>query len=268
MIGSILTAVVVAYSALIGVLFLAQRSLMYQPSQDLGLPLSAGLPEMMPLAIKTSDGLELSSWYAPPKNNNQVIIYFQGNAGHIGDRGFKVRSYIDAGYGVLLVGYRGYGGNPGAPSEDGLYFDALANLQHLFAQEIPPARWVLYGESLGTGVAVEMAHRFAKDGTPVNAVILEAPFTSMADAAADHYPYVPARALVRDKFDSLSKIDAINTALLVFHGDRDRVVAFTQGKTLFEAARAPKTFHHFDGAHHNDLYDFGAAEVVLGFLRS
>ncbi|MBT4937728.1 MAG: alpha/beta hydrolase, partial [Rhodospirillaceae bacterium] len=140
-------------------------------------------------------------------------------------------------------------------------------LQHLTDQDIPPARWVLYGESLGTGVAVEMARRFAIQGTPVNAVVLEAPFTSMADAAADHYPYVPALALVRDKFNSLAKIATIKTSLLVFHGDQDRVVAFAQGKTLFEAARDPKSFRRLDGAHHNDLYDFGAAKVVLEFLR-
>jgi uncharacterized protein len=267
MIGSILTAVVVAYSALIGVLFLAQRSLMYQPSQDLGTPLSVGLSEMTQLTINTSDGLQLTSWYTPAKNNGRVLIYFHGNAGHIGDRAFKVRPYIDAGYGAMLVGYRGYGGNPGAPTEDGLYLDAIATLQHLTDQDIPPARWVLYGESLGTGVAVEMARRFAIQGTPVNAVVLEAPFTSMADAAADHYPYVPARALVRDKFNSLAKIATIKTSLLVFHGDQDRVVAFAQGKTLFEAARDPKSFRRLDGAHHNDLYDFGAAKVVLEFLR-
>ena len=268
MIYSTLAAVAIVYSAMVGLLYLGQRSLMYQPTQDLGTPASHGIPEASPVFLNTSGGLELQSWYVPSVSDGAVILYFHGNAGHIGDRGSKVRPYVEAGYGVMLVGYRGYGGNPGSPTEEGLYEDAEAALSSLKELGIDPKDWVLYGESLGSGVAVEMALRYAGAGTPVRAVVLEAPFTSMVDAAANHYPFVPARTLVKDSYDSLRKISKISTNLLIFHGSLDRTVPFLHGQNLFEAALEPKRFHRFEGAHHNDLYDFGAARVVIDYLRS
>ena len=112
-----------------------------------------------------------------------------------------------------------------------------------------------------------MAKHYATANTPVNALILEAPFTSMADAAANHYPFVPARALVKDRYDSHAKITKINTRLLIFHGDRDRVVPFSLGKQLFDKASKPKRFYQVTGAGHNNLYDFGSANLVIGFLK-
>lgn len=263
---SILTGALVAYLALVGIMFAAQRGLMYHPGPLYGSPTELGAPEFSTLNLSGADDLALVSWFAPPGEGKPVLIFFQGNAGSISDRAGKVRPYLDAGFGVMLAGYRGFGGNPGKPSEDGLYEDAAAALAYLDGQGIKSSRWILYGESLGTGVAVEMAHRLAEAGTPAGVVVLEAPFSSMGDAAAIHYPYVPARHLVRDKYDSIAKIAAIGTPLLIIHGDADRVVPQKLGRRLFDAAQEPKEAMWIAGANHNDLYDFGAAQRVIDFV--
>jgi len=266
MLTSVLMAVLLAYVGLVAVLYVAQRNLMYSPGHDLGRPEDHGLPELSEQKIQTADGLVLTSWFLAPPTGGQVLVYFQGNAGTIGDREHKVRPFIDAGFGVLLVGYRGFGNNPGNPTEEGLYVDGASALQWLSEIGVGADRWVLYGESLGSGVATEMAWRQARQGTAVGALVLEAPFTSMGDAAASHYPYVPAKLLVRDRFDSLAKIDAIDTKLMVVHGTRDRTVPYRQGEALFEKARDPKTFHRVENAGHADLFDFGAQFRVLKFV--
>lgn len=262
----ILSGLLIAYLGLVGIVYLTQRSLMYHPGATRGDPGSFGVPEMGAVQVDSSDGLRIESWFAAPGDGKPTLVFFQGNAGAIADRGFKVRPYLDHGYGVVLAGYRGYGGNPGRPTEDGLYADAAAVLANLAAEGVPPADWVLYGESLGTGVAVEMARRQADAGAPVGVVVLEAPFDAMGNAAAAHYPYLPARLLVRDKYDSLTKIAEIDSPLFVFHGDRDRVVPQRLGRSLFDAAREPKQALWIDGAHHGDLYDFGAAAEVIAFV--
>jgi fermentation-respiration switch protein FrsA (DUF1100 family) len=165
-----------------------------------------------------------------------------------------------------LVGYRGYGGNPGSPNEQGLYADGRAQLEFLAGQGVKPERWVLYGESLGTAIAVQMAFEQAPKN-PVGAVILESPFTSLADAAAEHYPFVPARILVKDSYDTLAKIDKIKAPLFVFAGENDAIIPPQHGKTLFEAARQPKESHWIPGGGHNNLHQFGIPGKVIDFLR-
>jgi len=262
----ILAGLLIAYLGLVGIVFLAQRSLMYHPGGNHGEPSAYGVPEMRRIDAQSTDGLTIESWYVEARDYLPTLIFFQGNAGAIADRGDKVRPFIDRGYGVLLVGYRGYGGNPGSPTEAGLYADATAALTFLEAQEIGQENWVLYGESLGTGVAVEMAINWARRDSAVGAVVLEAPFTTMGDAAASHYPYLPARHLVRDKYSSISKIRNILAPLLIFHGDRDRVIPQKLGKKLFDAAAEPKQSLWISGAGHNDLFDFGAADHVIRFI--
>ena len=255
------------YMALVAVMYVAQRGLMYHPSQNLETPRLSGVGEMTAIELTTADGLNLVSWYAAPGADRRILVYFHGNGGNIGHRGFKVRPYLDAGFGVFLVGYRGYGGNPGSPTEEGLYHDGQAVLDKLLGDGVEPKNLVLYGESLGCGVAVELAWRMAKSGKPVGGIVLEAPFTSMGDAAQAHYPFLPARLLVKDRYASRSKIAEVDTDVMIFHGDRDRVVPFDLGEALFDAAREPKSFKQLSGAHHNDLYDHGAAEVVLRHLK-
>lgn len=255
------------YLVVVAAMYVFQRSLMYQPGTLLVSPAATSIPDARTEVIEPESGLRLVSWFLPPKNDRPVILYFQGNAGTIADRDFKVTPWYQAGFGVLLVGYRGYGNNPGAPTEAGLYDDARAAIALLAQRGISPDQIIIYGESLGTGVATQMAVELATDGTPLRGLVLEAPFTAMGDAAQDHYPFLPARWLVKDKYDSLSKIAQIKTPLLIVHGDRDRVVKQDHGRRLFAAAIKPKTALWIKGAAHNDLYEYGAGNQITKFFE-
>ena len=266
MIVGTLTALLAIYFGLIFIVYVSQRSLMYNPGKTVSGPEAHNLPEMKNLALTTADGLVIQSWYAEPQKGQLILIFFHGNSGSIADRADKVRPYLNAGLGVILAGYRGFGGNPGSPTEAGLYKDASSILNYLLDNKIRPEQWVIYGESLGAGVATEMAYRYSLQNTPVGLVILEAPFTSMGDAAAFHYPLLPARYLVRDKYSSISKIGNINAPLLIFHGRQDETVPQKLGKELFKAAHEPKLSLWIDEAGHNDLYDFGVGPQILNFI--
>ncbi len=255
------------YLCLIAVLFVAQRSLMYQPGNSLPRPDETLARGMETVRLSPQPDLTTVSWYGAPADGKSVILYFQGNAGTIADRDYKVRPWLDDGFGVFLLGYRGFGGNPGKPDEQGLYADARAALAWLAKRGIGAARIIIYGESLGTGVAVHMAFEQASAGNSVCGLILESPFKSMGAAAQDHYPYVPAKWLVRDRFASIDKIARIKAPLLVLHGEEDRVVGIDHGKHIFAAAVAPKLAHWIRGGGHSDLYDHGAGVKVLDFLR-
>jgi fermentation-respiration switch protein FrsA (DUF1100 family) len=251
-----------AYGVLVGGLYLFQRHLLYFPDgsrPELGELAALGIREVR---VTTADGLSLLSWYLPPHDDRPVVAYFHGNGGHIGYRAERLRRFARSGYGVLMLEYRGYGGNPGTPSEAGLYADGAAALDFLEHEGTMPNRLVLYGESLGSGVAVYLAAR-----REIAALILEAPFTSVAEVAQYHYSFIPASALVRDRFEALSSIGKVKAPILVLHGDRDRVVPVRFGHALFDAAPDPKEAWFAPQAGHEDLARFGALEAVVGFLR-
>ena len=255
-------AALVGYGLFTGGLFMGQRHLMYHPGSDRPDLALAAVDGFREVTLTTADGLELVSWYLPAQAGRQTLIVTHGNAGHIGHRAGKLAAFADAGYGMLLIGYRGFGGNPGKPHEDGLYLDAEAGFAFLETQGIAPDRVIAYGESLGTAVAVEMAAR-----RPLAAVILEAPFTSIANVAASHYWYVPmAHLLVLDKFDAGKRIGEVSAPILMLHGARDTIVPTRMGRELFEVANQPKQFWLAPDADHGDLYDHGAAETALEFL--
>ena len=250
------------YGVLVGGLYVFQRQLLYFPVG--GRPVLGELAALgvLEVEIRTADGLPLLAWYSPPRDGRAVVAYFHGNGGHIGYRAERLRAFAEAGYGVLMVEYRGYGGNPGAPTEDGLYADGAAALEFLKREGIPPCRLVLYGESLGSGVAVPLA---AHNG--IAALILEAPFTSVAEVAQHHYSFMPASLLVRDRFDSLAEIGGVKAPILFLHGERDRVVPLRFGRALFDAAPEPKEFWLSREAGHENLMRFGGFEAVLRFVE-
>jgi fermentation-respiration switch protein FrsA (DUF1100 family) len=225
------------------------------------VPSEWALNELQPLEAKSADGLTLTSWYRPAQRHDKfTIVFCQGNAGHLGYRNYKVRPWLDAGYGVLMVGYRGFG-NPGAPSEQGIYNDARAAINALHSEGVTDQGIVLYGESLGTGVATQMATEY-----PVAALILESPYTSVPDVGANRYPMVPVRFLLRDQYNSLDKIKNIHMPLLLLHGEMDQVVPVKFGKKLFEAANEPKQAEFVPDAGHNDVYNLRVQQIVLDFI--
>jgi len=263
-----LAAMGVGYGAAVGGLYFVQRSLIYYPDNTRPSAPDFGVPEMTAFDLTTEDEIDLLTWYQPPASDGApVIVYFHGNAGHIGYRGWKIRPYLDAGFGVLLLSWRGYSGNDGSPSEEGLYTDGRAALSFLQSKGIAPDRLVLYGESLGGGVAVELAHNQASSGAPVGALVLEAPFTSLPEVATQHYPWLPVNLLMEDRFESLSKIGDVQSPVLVLHGELDRVVPVDHGWRMAQAAKKPKQGRFYAEAGHNDLYRFEAADSVIGFIE-
>lgn len=200
-----------------------------------------------PARVLTADGLELCFWAAEPLPAWPTLVLFHGRAGNAADRAPLLAPFAEAGYGVVLAEYRGYGGNPGAPSEAGFLLDARAHLDWVAAAwgEASP---VVCGESIGSGVAVAVAAE-----RPVRALVLDAPYTSVADLAAAMYRWLPARRLLRHQFDSLSRMPTVRAPILVLHGDADDMIPPEHGRRVAAAAGGPAEFVLLPGAGHPAL---------------
>ncbi len=248
--------------ALICIVFYArQRSLIYFPNRQMPSLEQYHASDMQVVSIPTTDHLQLNGWYKPAKDGQPTILYFHGNAGNIGGPMFLVRKFLQAGLGVLLVEYRGYGGNPGSPSEQGFYTDGRAGVRFLQEQGVNGKKLVLFGESLGAGVATEMATE-----TPSCAVILQSPYTSMVDLASYHYPWIFMKPW--DRFNSLQRIGNLNAPLLILHGKLDQVVPYAQGLKLYEQAKSPKELISFDhNDHHNLWSQANYATNIISFIN-
>ena len=231
-----LLGAIVGYALLVTVLFVSQRSLLYHADSSTPEPSEYGLDQMQAIRIPAEDDLQLFAWWqAPSETAGPVLIYFHGNAGNLGYRSDKVREFLEAGIGVLLVTWRYNAGSGGKPSEESLVADGRAALKFVAETGVAEAQVVLYGESLGSGVAVALAAE-----QRVGAIVLEAPYTSIAEVAQHHYWYAPAKWLVRDRFDSRARIGRVSAPIMVIHGERDRVIPSRFGRRLYEAAPEPK----------------------------
>lgn len=256
-----------AYAVMVLIIFINQRSFLYVPYKIFPNPTLIGVGDMQVIEVTTSDNLKIKALYKSPATSSMpVVVLFHGNGGSIAIRGFRARDYIDnGGYGYLLAEYRGYAGNPGKPSEQGLYHDARAYMKFLtIDQKIPQNRIVLYGESLGTGVAMQMALEYAD----IRALVLEAPYTSFPAVAQTHMFWMPAYWLVRDRYNNIGKIQDVKAPLLVLHGAKDEIVPFKQGTKVFQNAKTNKRFEAFSEGRHTDLHKFGAGEKTRHFLAA
>jgi uncharacterized protein len=248
------------YIGVAAVLYVTQRSLMYFPETAHTVPAQAGLPEAEEVALTASDGVGVTVWYVAPKNDKPVILYFHGNGGALHYRVERFKKLIADGVGLVALEYRGFGGNGGSPSEHGLIADAEA--AYAFAAGHYPAdQIVVWGESLGTGIAIAIAAE-----KPVGRVILEAPFTSAAAVAAIRYWYMPVRLLMKDQFRSDQRIAKVTAPLLILHGLHDQIVPYTMGEQLFDLANKPKHIVKFLDGGHEDLDANGALHAVARFL--
>jgi uncharacterized protein len=250
----------VGYAGVVVLLYVTQRALMYFPDTDRMSPDAAGLPAAQEIRLDTADGEKLVAWQVPPRGDRTVVLYLHGNGGALSHRAERFRALTADGIGLVAVDYRGFGGSSGRPTEAGLGIDA-ENAYGFAAARYPAARIAVWGESLGTGVAVALAAE-----RPVGRLVLEAPFTSAVDLAARHYPFVPVRWLMKDQFRSDLRIAAVAAPLLVLHGARDTIVPIEYGERLFGLAREPKRFVRFAQGHHEDLDQFGALAAVKTFL--
>jgi len=229
-----------------------QRQLIYFPSgSQIPTPIAAGVPEMQVVDLHTKDGLTLQAWYSrATQPTKPTVVYFHGNAGHIGHRASIIKPFLKAGYGVLLVTYRGYSGNPGKPSEKGLYEDGRAAIKFLTKKKVPQHCLVLYGESVGTAVAVQMATEY-----PVGAIVLQAPFTSLVDVAKFHYPFFPVKWLLKDRFASVEKVKNVHAPVFILHGSNDSIIPPVLSRQLLRAFKRPKQADYIPDTGHNDLYE-------------
>ena len=256
-----LTAAAQLYSIVLAVLFVAQRHILFRPDRTMPLAERVGQPGLEAIRVASTGGLDLLAWYLPAPPGAPVVLYLHGNAGHIGHRGERVRHIAAQGWGALFVEYRGYGGNPGTPSEAGLRDDAAAGLAALRQRGIAPTRIVVWGESLGSGLATALAAR-----EPVGAVVLETPYTAIADIARQRYRFAPVDLLLKDRFESLAYVPAIRAPILVAVAGRDRVVPPAMGKALYAAATALAELWVAEEGGHTDLLQFGLIEAVADFL--
>lgn len=254
-----LVAIAGAYALLIGGMYGFQRSLVFPASQVRATPAQMAVPEMAVVRLRTDDGLDLAAWYRPAPPGRLTVLSFHGNGDFLGAHAPFARKLIDAGYGVMLASYRGYSGNPGSPSEDGLYRDGRAAMDYL---EGRGTRIVLHGFSLGAAVAMRLASE-----RPVEGIIVEAPFTGAVDVAAAAYPFVPVRLLMWDRFETLEAARSLRVPVMVTYGSRDEVVPHAQFDRFYAAIAAPKMRHVVDGASHNDLWQRGGGRAALEFLR-
>ncbi|HXL65010.1 MAG TPA: alpha/beta hydrolase [Xanthobacteraceae bacterium] len=257
---AVLAVLLFVYVGLAAMLYFTQRSMMYFPETIHTSPAEAGLPEAEEISLTAADGVRIVGWHVAPRDGQPVILYLHGNGGALRYRVERFHRLIKEGVGLVAIEYRGYGGSEGSPSEAGLFADAEAAYAFA-ASRYRPDQLVLWGESLGTGVAVYLAAE-----KPVGRVILEAPFTSTAAVAAQRYWFMPVRLLMKDQFRSDERIANVSAPVLILHGLNDRTVPYAMGEQMFDLAKGNKHIVRFIDGGHEDLDQYGALHAVGRFL--
>jgi len=244
-------------------LYFYQRNLLYHPNEN-NYSEDKILVDIENVRIKTSDNIELLGWYHEKNLKDfKTLIFFHGNAGSLENRIHKLNHFRDMNINFLIIAWRGFSGNNGNPSEQGLYEDGKSAIDWLIKKGVSEKNLILYGESLGTGVATHLAQNKNFAG-----VILETPFTSMIDAAKKFYPYIPVKLLLKDKFENYKKIKNINLPILIMHGEVDQLVPFSMGKKIYEIANEPKYSYFTKYDNHMMEYDENLILALKSFIKS
>jgi uncharacterized protein len=242
-----------------------QRRLIYLPSMAPVPSVGQVLPGARDVTLHTADGLALGAWLVPPRypDRKVTVLVADGNAGDRTLRAPLAAALADQGVGVLLFDYRGYGGNPGSPSERGLALDVRAAHRFLVEQAgIPPHRLIYYGESLGAAVVAELATEY-----PPAALVLRSPFVDLASVGQIHYPFLPVRALLRDRFPTAEHVARVAAPVTVIYGSRDSIVPAEQSRAVAAAVVGDVRTVEIDGADHNDLVLLDGAELVRAVVE-
>ncbi len=240
-----------------------ERSLMYSPDPTRVMPADAGLAGVEELTLSIPDGARIVAWYSPAADRQPTLLYVHGNAGTLADRVERIASYQRRGVGVFIMSYRGYSGSTGRPSETNNVADAVFAYDSLRARGVGSRDIIVYGESIGTGIAVQVAT--ARD---VGGVILDAPYTSIVDIAEIFYPYLPARLLMRDRYETLDKhLPKLTAPVLVIHGEADEVIPVEMGRRVAAAAPAGGEIATFPEAGHSDHYLHGSFDAVMDWIE-
>ena len=253
---------ILIYFVITVVVYFFQRKLLYHPfsPQITGKGL---IHNFETINFKTSDNFELKGWFHLKNSNKKTILFLHGNAGNLDNRIDKLNFLGNMDINFLIISWRGYSGNPGNPSETGLYKDALGGIEWLNKKGISDDQIILYGESLGTAITTEVAQNENFAG-----IILEAPFTSMVDMGQKIYPIFPVKFLLKDKYESKNKIKNIKSPILVLHGRKDKIVPFYMGEKIFEMANSPKFKYFTDLDDHMMNFDEKLVNEIDLFIRN
>jgi len=258
----LLTFVIIYFLILISI-YLFQRNLLYHPTEN-NYSGDTLLVSVEKVKIMTKDEIELKAWFHKKNiSNYKTILFLHGNAGSLENRIHKINHFKDMDVNFLIVSWRGFNGNKGNPTEEGLYEDAKSAVRWLKSKGIPENKIILYGESLGTGVVTEIAQNKSFAG-----IVLESPFTSMIDAGQDKYPFLPIRILLKDKYESNNKIKNIKRPILIMHGKVDHIVPFYMGEKLYELANEPKYSYFSDYDDHMMEYNENLLNALKKFIQS
>ncbi len=258
---SILSLLII-YTLILIFVYFNQRNLLYHPTENNYLNNQINF-EYEKILIETEKNIQLKSWFIKKDiKRYKTLVFFHGNAGNLFNRVYKLNQLNKLNINILIISWRGFSGNLGKPTEKNLYSDAIKSIKWLNDRGIKNSEIVLYGESLGTGVAVELAQN-----NVFNSIILESPFTSIAKAAKIYYPYVPINLLLKDRYDSEKKISKITAPILIMHGMKDDITPFVMGKDLYNKANEPKYFYSPENDNHMMDFNNELLSVIKDFLE-
>ena len=259
----ILLIFVLTYFFILFSTYIFQRNLLYHPMEN-NYSGDKILVNVEKIEIRTQDNIKLMSWYHKKNlKNYKTILFLHGNAGSLENRIHKINHFKDMNVNFLIVAWRGFSGNKGKPTEKGLYEDARSAVRWLKSKGIKENNIIIYGESLGTGVATEIAQNKNFGG-----IILESPFTSMIDAGKDKYPYLPVKLLLKDKYESDKKIKNVKSPVLIMHGKVDNIVPFHMGEKMYELANEPKYYYFSEYDDHMMEYNKKLLKALKDFISS
>jgi fermentation-respiration switch protein FrsA (DUF1100 family) len=252
------------YVAIVLAAWLAQTRLVYFPDPTRIDPRQLGFTGVEERWLSAPDGTRVIAWHAPAREGQPTLLYFHGNGGNLANRAWIIRRFMAEGVGVYMMSYRGYSGSGGRPSEAANVADARLAYADLTNRGVPAGRIVLYGESLGTGIAARLATEQV-----AAALILEAPYTSIVEIGVQQFPFLPVRWIMTERYETTSLIGRVRIPLLVVHGEADRVIPVEMGRAVFaSAAQAePKRLVTLPGAGHDDHHRYGSFEAIIGFVR-
>lgn len=253
MIYTIFIGLALGYLLLVGFVYLRQDSMVYYPTKDIeGTPSDIGL-KYEEITLKTKDSVNLSAWYVPARDERGVVLFCHGNAGNISHRLDSIRIFHDLGLSVLIFDYRSYGRSEGSPTEGGTYLDAESAWDYLVnVKGARPEKIILFGRSMGSAVAVELALRH-----PAAGIIIESGFKSIPALGAKFFPYLPIRLISRFQYSTIDKVSRINMPKLFIHSPQDEMIPYEHGAALFEKAKEPKEFLQITGGHNEGFLTSG-----------
>ena len=257
-----LSYLVIAYTVVLIFVYFYQRNLLYHPSENnyQDAKIQFNYEEIF---IKVDEKIKLKSWVIKKDFKKlKTLLIFHGNAGDLSNRIYKINELNKLNLNILLISWRGFSGNKGSPTEKNLYQDAESAIKWLNKQKVENRNIILYGESLGSGVAIEMATK-----NNFNSIILESPFTSIENSAKIYYPYLPVKLLLKDRYDSISKIKMVNSPILIMHGKKDDIVPFSMGIELLDKANNPKHSYFTSDDGHMMEFNPRLVNAIKDFIK-